>query len=215
MRKIRNDLTNKKFGRLTVIKVDEERSNKRTYWICECECGELKSVRSDSLTTKNPKSSIRSCGCLKKEQNKINLTANHSHKMSGTRLYETWSGMKDRCLNENSRGYLRYGGRGINICQEWLDDFVPFRDWALSNGYSDDLTIDRIDNDGNYEPNNCRWVNDKQQANNRSSNINVEYQNQVFNLKEWKERLDLDMSDTTLYNRYHRGDRGERLFREV
>ena len=107
------DLTGEKFGRLTVIGLDDK-PGKKTYWICQCECGNIKSVRSDSLK----RGTIKSCGCLKKEQDQTNLTANHSHKMSGTRIYEIWQGIKGRCYNEHDTRYHRYGGRGIMVCDE-------------------------------------------------------------------------------------------------
>ena len=97
--------------------------------------------------------------------------------MSGTRLYSIWSGLKGRCNNPNDPRYDRYGGRGISVCEEWNTSFQSFYDWAISNGYSEDLTIDRIDNDGNYEPTNCKWSTSKEQCNNRSSNINIKIGN--------------------------------------
>jgi hypothetical protein len=93
---------------------------------------------------------------MKREQDRKNLTANHKHKMSHTRIYECWQHMKRRCYSPQDKRYNYYGGRGITVCDEWLKDFKNFADWALSNGYSDELTLDRIDVNGNYEPLNCR-----------------------------------------------------------
>ena len=182
-----NNLMGKKFGRLTVIGMDD-RPSRKTYWICQCECGNIKSVRSDGLT----QGMVKSCGWLKKEQDKINLTANHSHKQSGTRLYQIWIGMKDRCYNIHNLRYHRYGGRGIEVCEEWKNNFENFYNWAIKNGYSDTLTIDRIDNNGNYDGSNCRWSSIKEQCNNRSTNINITIGNSTRTLTEWCDIFELD-----------------------
>ena len=191
MRKLVNDLTGKRFGRLTVIGV-EDNGKRKTYYACQCDCGNVKVIRSDALLS----GCTVSCGCKKKEQDKVNLTANHSHKMSGTRLYNIWSGLKGRCNNPNDPRYDRYGGRGISVCEEWNKSFQSFYDWAISNGYSEDLTIDRIDNDGNYEPANCKWSTNKQQCNNRVANINLKIGNTTKTLTEWCEIFNVDTKRT-------------------
>lgn len=197
MRKLANDLTGKRFGRLTVIGV-EDNGKRKTYYACRCDCGNVKVIRADALIG----GCTVSCGCKKKEQDRVNLTANHSHKMSGTRLYVIWNGLKGRCNNPNDPRYYRYGGRGISVCEEWNTSFQSFYDWAISNGYSDDLTIDRIDNDGNYEPTNCRWTTSKEQCNNRSSNINIKIGNATKTLTEWCEIFNVDTKRTmTRYSR--------------
>ena len=210
MRKLANDLTGKKFGKLEVIGVHDTGSRK-TYYVCQCDCGNIKVVRADSLIS----GATKSCGCIKKEQDKINLTANNKHKMSGTRIYETWQDMKRRCYNKQSARYDRYGGRGITVCDEWLNNFQSFYDWAISNGYSDDLTIDRIDNDGNYEPSNCRWSTAKEQCNNRGSNINITIGNATKSLMCWCEIFNVDYKK--VYARYKRnGYEGiDRLFNDI
>lgn len=114
--------------------------------------------------------------------------SNGTHKMSYTRLYKTWMGMRCRCSYTNDKAYNAYGGKGIKVCDEW-QKFESFRQWALANGYADNLTIDRIDNNGNYEPNNCRWVDRKTQANNRTSNRIITYNNESHTLSEWAEIL--------------------------
>ena len=197
MKKVKNDLTGKRFGRLTVIGIDD-RGDRKTYYNCQCDCGNVKSVRSDSLIA----GAIRSCGCLKKEQDHANLTANHSHKMSGTRLYEIWQGIKKRCYNPHDARFDRYGGRGIKVCDEWRESFQSFRDWALLNGYSETLTIDRIDNDGDYCPENCRWSNTQEQARNRSSNIRITIGNATKTLTEWCEIFEVDSK--LVFARYKR-----------
>ena len=191
MRKLANDLTGKRFGRLTVIGV-EDNGKRKTYYACQCDCGNVKVIRADALVSGR----TVSCGCKKKEQDRVNLTANHSHKMSGTRLYNIWVGIKGRCNNYNDARYDRYGGRGISVCEEWDKSFQSFYDWAISNGYSDNLTIDRIDNDGNYEPANCKWSTNKEQCNNRSSNINIKIGNTTKTLTEWCEIFNVDTKRT-------------------
>lgn len=210
MRKLANDLTGKKFGKLKVIGVHDTGSRK-TYYVCQCDCGNVKVVRADSLIS----GATKSCGCTKKEQDKTNLTANHRHKMSGTRIYETWQDMKRRCYNKQNARYDRYGGRGITVCQEWLNNFQSFYDWAINNGYSDNLTIDRIDNDGNYEPSNCRWSTVKEQCNNRSSNINITIGNTTKSLMSWCEIFNVDYKK--VHARYQRNgyESIDRLFNDI
>lgn len=112
---------------------------------------------------------------------------NYKHGLKNTRLFSIWSGMKTRCYNSNSPQFKNYGARGIKICDEWLTDFMNFYNWSMSNGYSDNLTLDRIDVNGNYEPNNCRWVTSKVQANNRRTNKLIEYNGEIKTLMEWCE----------------------------
>lgn len=191
------DLTGQKFGRLTVIGLNDT-DTRKTYWICQCDCGNIKTVRSDSLQS----GAVRSCGCMKKEQDKENLSKNHKHKMSGSRLYEIWQGMKSRCYNVHDARYSRYGGRGIIVCDEWKNDFDSFYHWSIENGYDNSLTIDRIDNDKNYCPDNCRWADAKTQARNRSTNIEITIGNATKTLTEWCEIFDLDYK--VVYAKYAR-----------
>lgn len=197
MRKLANDLTGMRFGRLTAVGIDE-RGGRRVYYNCLCDCGNFKSVRSDSLLS----GAIKSCGCLKQEQDRVNLTAAHTHKQSKTRLYEIWQGIKKRCYNPHDARYERYGGRGITVCDEWKNDFPAFMKWAKENGYDEALTIDRIDNDKGYFPENCRWSNQKEQARNRASNIKITIGNATKTLTEWCEIFELDYK--AVVARYHR-----------
>ena len=108
------------------------------------------------------------------------------------RLYRIWADMKRRCKNSDRPNYKNYGGKGIRVCQEWENSFDSFREWALNNGYSDDLSIDRIDNDGNYEPSNCRWATAKEQANNKRNNLHIKYKGETRTLAQWCEVFGLE-----------------------
>ena len=130
------------------------------------------------------------------------------HGMATTRLYQCWADMKQRCNNPHNQFYARYGGRGITYCESW-EDFEPFMQWALSNGYSDLLTLDRINNDGNYEPNNCRWTTPKIQANNTRRNHKLSYQGQTLTVSEWADYLGISYS--CMLSRVRRGWSMERI----
>ncbi len=123
--------------------------------------------------------------------------------MSHSRLYQIWNSMKQRCSNPKAISFPRYGGRGVAVCAEWENSFEAFRDWAMSNGYSDELTIDRIDNDGNYCPENCRWVTNKEQQNHTSYNRLITYGEETYNITQWAEILNIPRN--VLYNRIRRG----------
>lgn len=153
------DLSGQQFGRLTVIKRAEDK-NKTVMWICKCDCGNIKIIAGKHLRY----GLISSCGCYQLED-RHNHTA--THRMSKTRLYKTWLDMRDRCYRTKNKSYVDYGGKGITVCSNWKNAFEPFCKWALASGYTDDLTIDRINSKGNYEPSNCRWVKRDVQAQNR------------------------------------------------
>ena len=186
--KNREDLTGQKFGKLKAIQFSHKNKNRKTYWVFECECGNIKTLRTD--TVKSGK--VKSCGCIKKEQDNLNLnrdgsepTKYNSKGLSKHILYHKWLGMKRRCYDIHNTHYNRYGARGIQICDEWLYDFKKFFDWSLSNGWKDNLEIDRIDNDGNYEPSNCRYVTRKENCNNRSTTRKITINNISLSISKW------------------------------
>ena len=162
------DLSNQKFGKLTVIEVDHFqncKNSRRTFWKCRCECGNITVVRSDCLTSGN----TQSCGCY-------NVTCRQKpNSIKKHKLYRVYWAMRERCYNTKGKHYNRYGERGIRVCDEWLKDYSVFYNWAISNGYKDGLSIDRIDNNGNYEPSNCRWVTMAEQQRNKTQRKSKAY----------------------------------------
>ena len=171
-----SDLTGLKFGRLTVIQRSGTK-NGHVAWLCKCDCG--KTIVTIGNLLKSGKS--KSCGCKKIE------TCGDTHRIHGksnTRLYIAWQHMKQRCCNPKNDRYKYYGGRGISICEDWMQ-FEPFEQWALSNGYEDELTIDRIDVNGDYCPENCRWVTWETQQNNKRNNNIIEAFGEKRTLAEW------------------------------
>lgn len=172
------NLVERQFGELIVLKrnpVNSKSGNAR--WDCKCSCGNIATVIGSKLRS----GTTKSCGCARKS--KI------AQGFSKTRLYRIWSLMKKRCYRNENENFKHYGGRGIEVCDEWKKDFIAFRSWALSNGYADNLSIDRIDVNGNYEPKNCRWVDTKTQANNRRNNRIIIYLNNEYTVSEFADFL--------------------------
>lgn len=162
------DLKGKKYGKLTVLyKTSDKSKDNKIQWMCKCDCGNSIVVKGCNLT-RNTRPT-KSCGCLHRELNK---TRGIKHNKRRSRLYSVWASMKQRCENKNGSSYKYYGARGIKLCDEWKNDFMCFYIWANNNGYDEKAirgkcTIDRINNNGNYEPNNCRWVDMKVQSTNK------------------------------------------------
>lgn len=174
----RIDLTGHKYGRLTVLSHFSD-----SLWNCKCDCGAFTVVRSDLLRSK--KRPTRSCGCLQKEiVSQYCSTHKKTHGETKTRLYRIWRGIKTRCFNASNSAYPHYGGRGITMCDRWKNSYEAFKEDMLE-GYSDGLEIDRIDNDGNYCKENCRWSTRKEQVTNRRSVILYEFEGESHSLKEW------------------------------
>ena len=190
------DLTGQRFGRLTVQELAGRDKGGRATWRCLCDCGNTSVVIAYSLRGGH----TTSCGCLRRERAREKAA---THRGSKTRLFNIWEQMKKRCGNPSNSGYKNYGGRGITVCEEWAQSFEAFRDWAHANGYRDDLTIDRISNDGNYCPENCHWVTTAEQNSNRRFNHNITHNGETHTLAQWA-RL-TGVKEATLWRRIKRG----------
>lgn len=158
---------------------------KKNLWLCKCDCGNEKVVAVDKLHSGNTKS----CGCLQRE---VHRKCRMTHGKSDTKLYLVWREMITRTENQNAERYGIYGGRGISICGEWHNDFQLFYDWAIQNGYKEGLTIDRIDVNGNYEPDNCRWITPYEQSRNLRKNVRITYSGKTMILKDWAKEIGID-----------------------
>lgn len=176
----RCDLTGQRFGRLTVISQSGSSNHGRRLWKCKCDCGNETILNTTVLVS----GTTKSCGCLKVEVARDRM---RTHGMSHSRLFSIWTAMKQRCYNKNFEQYNHYGGRGITVCDEWINNFQAFYDWAIKNGYAEDLTIDRIENDKGYSPDNCRWVTNKAQQNNKRTNRILTLNGETHTASEWSE----------------------------
>lgn len=182
------DFTGRRYGMLTVVEKDPDSKSR---WICKCDCGNTIILMTSRLIKR------KSCGC-QEEVNRKNIgNRTKTHGMTDTILYSKYCSMKERCYNKNYFYYWRYGGRGIKVCQEWLESFMSFVDWAYANGYDDskvgyEQTLDRIDNDKDYCPENCRWVNQKAQTKNRSISSHIYYNDEDLNYTEFANKYNID-----------------------
>lgn len=177
------DITGNRYGRLVAIeKVDNDRNNHKR-WLCKCECGNEAIVLENDLVT----GKTRSCGCYYKD---TRTTSAKTHGGSKTRLFHIWASMRRRCTNENTPDYKYYGKRGITVCEEW-EDYEVFSKWAYENGYADNLSIDRIDVNKGYSPDNCRWADAITQANNTRRNRMISYNGETKSLAMWARQYDL------------------------
>ena len=200
------DLTGNRFGRLIVLEHIGYKcfpsGGRHLLWKCKCDCGNFTNVTTEKLKS----CSTRSCGCLAREirsKRKGQNATNYKNGITFTRLGYIYLEIKQRCYNPNNQNYHNYGGRGITMCDEWKNNFQNFYDWSMSHGYSDDLTIDRIDNNGNYEPSNCRWVDMKKQTRNNSRNHIVKLNGIERPLIEWTEIYKINYK--TVRDRLKRG----------
>lgn len=185
------------FGRWKVIGFDNERSNNkrgRKYYFCECQCNDktIKSVCGDSLTSQKS----TSCGCYNRKR--VSETTS-KHRSSNSNLYDVWINIKQRCLNKNNPNYKNYGGRGITICNEWVNDFEKFQKWSIENGYKKGLNIDRKDNDKGYSPENCRFITYIENQNNKRTNTYIKFNNETETITNWAKKL--NMNPRTLVTR--------------
>lgn len=179
-KRLQYDLLGEKFGKLSVIENIGLSKHREMLWKCKCDCGNETIVNSYSLR----KGSTKSCGCLCFEKRGRELKLKHWKVISMAR-----SNMLTRCYNEKYSLYHRYGGRGITVFEEWINDSTAFYNWSINNGFSENLTLDRIDNDGNYEPNNCRWVTMQVQSNNRHTNRILTRNGESHTMAEWSRIL--------------------------
>lgn len=211
-----------KFNKLTIVKLDhiEEKQYKKhsfhlEYYLCRCECGQEKIILKNQITG----GYVKSCGCLLKSKEKIQKLKEHSttHGFSKTRLYKLWIGIKTRCYNPKRQGFYLYGGRGIKMCPEWEKDFLSFRKWALNNGYNEnakrgEYTIDRIDVNGDYSPENCRFISIKEQMNNRRKTTFITYKGQTKPMSEWCKEYGIKIN--TAHKRIKMGWDLDKVFNE-
>lgn len=183
------DLTGQRYGKLIALSEAGRTKNRSCIWLCRCDCGNQAYVSAQSLRD----GSTRSCGCLSKVANSL----------SHTRIYHIWQHMLQRCRNSKSDGYKYYGARKINVCDEWQNSFLEFYNWSIANGYTDTLSIDRIDVNGDYCPDNCRWTNMKTQQRNKRNNKYYEYNGMSLTIAEWAQIYGINYH--TFVNRLHRG----------
>lgn len=200
------DLTGLRFGKLTVIERADNTLRKSgktdTLWWCKCSCGNEEPVLRSRGTLQ--RSANPSCGCGRKDRKT-------RHGMTDSHLYRVWTDMKTRCTNPKSNRYDCYGGRGITICDDWINSFDCFMEWAISNGYQEGLSLERCDVNSGYNPDNCCWIERTDQAKNKQNTLYVEFNGEKRRLKECAEILNMNYS--TLRNRWYQGERGDELFR--
>ena len=180
----RLDLTNKRFGKIVCIKPLEKNNHGEIVWLCKCDCGNY--CKKSSGAFKNI-SKIASCGCMKgKKPHKV-----YADLENYKPIHECYTNMTTRCYNKKYKLYSRYGGRGIKVCDEWKNNFKEFYNWAI-NGWKKELTLDRINNDDDYKPDNCRWVDRVEQANNRHTNYLIKYKGETKTMAQWSKILKID-----------------------
>lgn len=177
------DLTGQRFGKLVARSIVGQDKHKNVIWLCDCDCGRTHEVVSRALVS----GSVRSCGCM--GHGEFRNKRKEKHGCSKERLYRVWGCMLNRCYDPNRNEYPSYGGRGIEVCDEWRNSYMEFRSWAYSNGYDPTLpgnecTLDRIDVDGNYEPSNCRWIPMSKQCLNKQDTVWITYRGKRITIPE-------------------------------
>lgn len=188
------DIIGRRYGHLVVLALDSCRAGHK-YFLCQCDCGKQKAISMSHLRT----GSSHSCGCGVVEST---IRRNTTHNDSKTRLYRIWSEMKRRCLKPSSAAYRYYGGRGIKLSADWLD-YTSFQEWSLSHGYTDSLTIERIDVNGDYCPENCKWITKEEQARNKTNNRRITINGETRLVTDWLK--DASVSSTQVYYRLKHG----------
>ena len=196
----KKDIVGQKFGRLTVVSYVPiyEREKKERQWLCRCECGNYIQANGTKLRHGH----TRSCGCLLKDRIK-EVCGKYVH--TDKTMYMKYRGVYQRCYDESFKKYGNYGGRGIKMCSEWADKgsgFDAFYEWAMENGYRPDLTLDRIDVNGNYEPSNCRWITNQEQQNNKRTNVFLTYNGETHTMTEWARTLGVPFGKIRYHIRY-------------
>lgn len=188
------DRTGQKFGRLTVKGIDFTKASRKTYWVCECDCGNTISIRSDSFKV------TKSCGCLKKEQDykNLHLEGKQLHGLTKHDAYPRWRAMMQRCYSPTHDRYERYGGRGIKVCEDW-HNAKKFIDWAENNGFNKSLSLERLDLNGDYEPNNCKWIPLDEQRWNTSYNVWHTYKGETLTTMQWARKLNIPQHEVWGY----------------
>lgn len=187
------DITGNKYNSLTAVRFHhkaQKEQDKPHYWVFRCDCGNEIVARKNAVTSGNTKRCKECSYALAKLRT--------THGFAGSRLYREWAGIIQRCENPKSTSWMRYGAVGVTVCDEW-HSFAPFMRWALQNGYSENLQIDRIDINGNYEPSNCRWVSMREQANNKKTTVFVQYNGEQIPLSFLAQRI--GMKYHTLHTR--------------
>ncbi len=213
------DLIGERYGRLTVIAKSgqEKEKHRRSLWLCECDCGKQKIVTTDHLKS----GSTKSCGCLKREvataqileYSAQNPGARRTHGATGKKIYWAYQHMMERCYSPQSERFISYGARGICVCDEWKNNPKAFVDWSLSNGFEEDLTLDRINVNGDYCPENCRWVSWDVQANNKRSSVYVNVRGEKLTLAQVAQKYGLRKG--TVWWRHHHGWEDEDLIKPL
>lgn len=195
---IKVDITGRRYGKLVAIELDCSKNARKPYWICKCDCGNIKSIRKDCL------GKVKSCGCLKKEQDLKNFSIDNNHGKTKHPAFSIWDAMMNRCHNPKTSAYKDYGERGISVCEEWRD-VSNFCDWMDSNAFAKGLTIERVDVNGNYSPENCTLVPQCQQAWNTRKTVYAEIEGKVIPLA--KTARELGLEPCLVWHRWKRGVR--------